>query len=312
MPHHSAGVEIRELSTPDELDQLTRIFDDVWHPDPTNRPVTTDMLRALSHAGNYVAGAFIGGHLAGGSVAFFGTPLGEVLHSHITGVSRLGAGHRVGSALKSHQAQWAQARGISTITWTFDPLVARNAYFNITKLGAVPVRYYRGFYPAAGSELGDGDEADRLLMHWPVPPSDPAPADPATPADTARDTTEPTVDDLLADGAVSAIDLSDPERPTAVATVAESSATGSNGTGSDTTRTDATVLIPVPRDIESLRRHHPVQATRWRHALREALAPLLDGDDGTGDAGTAPRSGRPVTFLRSGCYVFGAPGTTAR
>ncbi|STS10865.1 Uncharacterized conserved protein [Gordonia bronchialis] len=104
---------------------------------PTQQPpVSTDMLRALSHAGNYVAGAFIGDHLAGGSVGFFGAPVGHTLHSHITGVSKRGRGHNVGYALKMHQRTWALHRGLRTITWTFDPLVARNAYFNITKLGA--------------------------------------------------------------------------------------------------------------------------------------------------------------------------------
>ncbi|NED67426.1 GNAT family N-acetyltransferase, partial [Streptomyces sp. SID10244] len=119
---------------------------DVWHPDPGNRPVSVDMLRALSHAGNYVAGAYVGDRLAGGSVGFFAAPVGHTLHSHITGVSRIGRGHNVGHALKMHQREWAVARGLQTITWTFDPLVARNAYFNVAKLGAVPVAYHRDFY----------------------------------------------------------------------------------------------------------------------------------------------------------------------
>lgn len=302
MPHESAGVEIRELSTTDDLDRLTRIFDDVWHPDPTNRPVTTDMLRALSHAGNYVAGAFVGGQLAGGSVAFFGTPLGDELHSHITGVSRLGAGHRVGYALKIHQREWARKLGLSTITWTFDPLVARNAYFNITKLGAVPARYYRDFYGDIGAELGGTDESDRVLMRWSIASEDDDPAGNGAPSDAdgrlpeQPDAAARTVDDLIADGAVAAIDLTDPDRPHAA---------------SKSVADTATVLIPVPRDIDSMRRHHPVQATRWRHALRDAMAPLLDDSaEGTGDAGDSA-AGRPVGFLRSGWYVFGPTGQTA-
>ena len=63
MSDATLGVEVRELSSPDELEDLLRIFDDVWRPDPTNRPVGTDMLRALSHAGNYVAGANISGFI---------------------------------------------------------------------------------------------------------------------------------------------------------------------------------------------------------------------------------------------------------
>ena len=77
--------------------------------------------------GNYVVGAFIDGVLAGGSVRVLQAPVGTTLHSHITGVSRLGRGHNLGRALKLYQRQWAIDRGLSEITWTFDPLVSRNA-----------------------------------------------------------------------------------------------------------------------------------------------------------------------------------------
>ena len=74
-------------------------------------------------------------------------------------VTRRGRGHQVGHALKMHQRRWALERGLSTITWTFDPLVARNAYFNLAKLGATPVHYYEDFYGELGDELG-GDAPD--------------------------------------------------------------------------------------------------------------------------------------------------------
>lgn len=268
MPHEALGVEIRELTSNDELEQLTHIYDDVWRPDPSNRPVSTDMLRALSHAGNYVAGAFVGGRLAGGTVAFFGAPAGEVLHSHITGVSRLGRGHQVGYALKQHQRGWAADRGLRTITWTFDPLVSRNAYFNITKLGAQPTHYYRDFYGDIGDELGGLDESDRVLMNWPV-------AGATSGSDGHR-----TIGDLLAAGAVLSIDADDAANPHLLDV---------------TVAADSVVLVPVPHDVEAMRRTSPRDASRWRSVVREAMAPLL--------AGPEPRR---VTFLRSGCYVFGA------
>ncbi|MCH5644235.1 MULTISPECIES: GNAT family N-acetyltransferase [unclassified Gordonia (in: high G+C Gram-positive bacteria)] len=273
MPHASPGVEIRELSSPDELEDLARVFDDVWRPDPANRPVSTDMLRALSHAGNYVTGAFIGDHLAGGSVAFFAAPVGQTLHSHITGVSRRGRGHHVGYALKMHQRRWALHRGLSTITWTFDPLVARNAYFNITKLGAEPCHYYEDFYGDIGDELGGDDDSDRVLASWDLRADD----EPAAEANSAEE--------LVASGAVLGIDI-ESGRPEA--------------------RTDrfdpaTTIVVPVPRDIEAMRHSHPVDAARWRIALREALSPLL----------VEGHSRRSVDFLRSGHYVLGAAGSGA-
>ncbi|AZG45668.1 GNAT family N-acetyltransferase [Gordonia insulae] len=273
MPHTSTGVEIRELTTPDDLEQLTRVFDDVWHPDPGNRPVSVDMLRALSHAGNYVAGAYVKDRLAGGSVGFFSAPVGTALHSHITGVSRIGRGHNVGHALKLHQRDWALARGLTAITWTFDPLVARNAYFNIGKLGAVPVAYHRDFYGELGDELAGADESDRLLVSWAL--------DAAAPTPPAR-----TADDLLAAGAQSAIRVVDDE-PQAIADIDP----------------DALVVIPVPRDIEALRRTQPVTASHWRIALRDVLSPLFPTD--------VAASTRDTGFLRSGHYVV-APAPDAR
>ncbi|MEE4023534.1 GNAT family N-acetyltransferase [Gordonia sp. PKS22-38] len=260
------GPEIRELTDPADLDKLTRVFDDVWHPDPANRPVSVDMLRALSHAGNYVAGAFVGDRLAGGSVAFFAAPVGTTLHSHMTGVSRIGRGHNVGSALKMHQRGWALARGITTITWTFDPLVARNAYFNIAKLGAAPIAYHRDFYGDLGDELGGGDESDRLLMSWALDVPLPEP-------------TDETVDDVVGAGGRMGIETTG-EVPKAIA------------------ESGSPVVIPVPRDIEAMRRTDPVAASHWRTAVRDALAPHFASD--TAAAAPATR------FLRSGHYVVAA------
>ena len=280
-------LEIRELSTPQDLDHLTRVFDDIWHPDPTNRPASADMLRALSHAGNYVVGAYVDGALAGGSVGFFAAPLGESLHSHMTGVSRLGAGHQVSYALKLHQREWALARGITTITWTFDPLVARNAYFNVTKLGAQPTSYHRDFYGDIGDELGGADESDRVLMSWSLPDA-PTSASRTDTASTDIAGSDITGSDIAGAGAaapvgdaqvIELIDVSDLSHPTLT----------------EARYTDADTLhIAVPRDIEGLRRTDPRTASRWRTVSREALSPLLSGP-----------SGRPVAFRRSGCYVFG-------
>lgn len=265
MPNASPEVEIRELSEPADLDRLIGIFDDVWRPDPASRPVTTDMLRALAHSGNYVTGAFVGDRLAGGSVGFFAAPAGETLHSHMTGVSRIGRGHHVGHVLKLHQQQWALVRGLRRITWTFDPLVARNAYFNIAKLGAAPIAYFRDFYGEIADAINTGDESDRMLMSWEL--------DTEPPAETGA-----SVDDLLTAGARLLI-----EGPEDDPHAADPSTSGPPGT----------LVIPVPRDIEAMRRSRPVAASRWRLALREALGPLFI-------EGATP----PATeFLRSGHYV---------
>ena len=72
----------------------------------------------------------------------------------------------VGYALKLHQRAWALQRGIATITWTFDPLVRRNAYFNLAKLGVRATRYLPNFYGAMQDPINAGDDTDRLLVDW--------------------------------------------------------------------------------------------------------------------------------------------------
>ncbi|MGH9304492.1 MAG: GNAT family N-acetyltransferase, partial [Acidimicrobiales bacterium] len=102
------------------------------------------------------------------SVAFAAPGLGDrvVLHSHVTAVS--GARHRtgVGGALKLHQRAWALEHGFEVITWTFDPLVARNARFNLSKLAARVDRYLVNLYGELDDVINSGGESDRLLVRW--------------------------------------------------------------------------------------------------------------------------------------------------
>ena len=162
----AAGVRIRELTELDELGDVYRLYDAIWRPDPKNPPVTTELLRALTKAGNYVAGAYDGSELVGACVGFFGAPAGRELHSHIAGVSRAALGRSVGFALKLHQRAWALRHGVATIAWTFDPLVSRNAYFNLAKLAATPAEYLPNFYGGMHDGINGGDETDRLLVRW--------------------------------------------------------------------------------------------------------------------------------------------------
>ena len=111
------------------------VLSEVWGGDRTGMP--PNLLRALAHSGNYAVGLYDGERMVGASVAFFAAPAQRSMHSHITGVL---AGYRslgLGRLLKQHQRDWAFAHGVGHITWTFDPLVARNAHFNLDVLGAV-------------------------------------------------------------------------------------------------------------------------------------------------------------------------------
>ena len=72
----------------------------------------------------------------------------------------------VGFGLKQHQRTWSMDRGVMSIEWTFDPLVRRNAHFNLVKLGADAVEYLVNFYGPMDDGINTGEESDRILVRW--------------------------------------------------------------------------------------------------------------------------------------------------
>lgn len=162
----NAGVSVREISGIGEQAGAIRLLSEIWKRSPENPPVPPELLRAMGKAGNYIGGAFVEDELIGVAIAFHADPERRALHSHIAGISPAHAGRSVGFALKQHQRAWALARGIDTIEWTFDPLVARNAYFNLTKLGAHATEYLANFYGEIADGINTDGETDRLLVTW--------------------------------------------------------------------------------------------------------------------------------------------------
>jgi len=167
-------VEIRALRTAEQMHTASAVLSEVWGGDRTGMPA--NLLRALAHAGNYAVGLFDDDRMVGASVGFLGLLDAEELslHSHITGILDGYRGRGLGRALKQHQREWALARGIGRITWTFDPLVARNASFNLRALGARVSAYLVDHYGAMDDGVNRGDETDRLFVEWrldePAPP----------------------------------------------------------------------------------------------------------------------------------------------
>jgi predicted GNAT superfamily acetyltransferase len=281
----TAGVDVRELHEVAELRQVARLFREIWRPaagDPP--PVTAELLRALAHAGNYVAGAWAGERLAGACMGFLawpggahghppdGTPAGPAggglaLHSHIAGVAPGTQRRGVGFALKAHQRAWALSHGLPLVVWTFDPLVARNAWFNLTKLAAAATGYLPDFYGPMTDAINAGEESDRLLVSWRL-------EDPRVAAACSGSPGEPDPEALRAAGATVALDSDAGGLPVAGPTDAE------------------LLLVRVPPDVEELRARDPAAARRWRHAVRDTLGGLM----GAGAAVTG--------FARTGCYVL--------
>ena len=158
VPPTLGGVTVRGVDLVADLEEVSLLLSKIWNRTPGSRQITVSMLRALSMSGNYVGAAFADGHMVGAAVGFF-APASSALHSHIAGVDPGSQARHVGFLLKSHQRDWALQRGIHSISWTFDPLVRRNAYFNLVKLGARATLYLPDFYGPMYDGLNRGEES---------------------------------------------------------------------------------------------------------------------------------------------------------
>ena len=138
------------------------VFDKTWAMD-SGTEITPNLLQAMVHSGAYLSGAFIDGNCVGAAFAFPATTGGLHLHSHMTAVLDKFRDKGIGYALKVDQYKWAKQNNYKEITWTFDPLVARNAKLNLLKLGVEISAYYPNFYGDMPDELNAGDESDRVM-----------------------------------------------------------------------------------------------------------------------------------------------------
>ena len=146
--------------------QLAReIFDLTWAMD-AGTEITPNLLQAMVHSGAYLSGAFIDKKIVGAAFAFPATNNGLHLHSHMTAVLDEYRDKGVGYALKIDQWSWAKKKNYSHLSWTFDPLVRRNAKLNIVKLGVDISAYHPNFYGEMPDALNAGDESDRLMVSW--------------------------------------------------------------------------------------------------------------------------------------------------
>src|SRR5487761_124316 len=122
----------------------------------------------LGRAGGLVLGAFTpGGDLIGFTAAMPAwRGKQRYYHSLSLGVLPGYQGQGVGKALKREQRRRALRAGIERIEWTFDPMRAKNALFNLEKLGAVVRHYVPDYYGAVESRLQQGLPSDRLICEW--------------------------------------------------------------------------------------------------------------------------------------------------
>jgi predicted GNAT superfamily acetyltransferase len=233
-----SGVQVRTVDDAAGHQEAADVLQEIWeHPD--GAPLPPAMLRAFAFTGNYVGAAFEGDRIVGAAIGFRTDH--DALHSHIAGVLPSHQGRSIGYLLKLHQRAWALQRGLGVIAWTFDPLIRRNAHFNLVKLGASVAGHLPDFYGEMTDHINAGDHSDRLLVEWDLCGAVPGRV------------VSPSAD------AVTVLHATGDDRP-------ELAPAG----GSEW-------ILQLPADVERLRRTDPGLARRWRSAFRETVAQLLTG-----------------------------------
>lgn len=165
-------IEIREVTTVEDLAECVALQREVFaSPDLEISPVRH--LIVTRHAGGWTLGAYRDAKLVGFvlSVPMFRNGTERAFYSHMTAVRQEFQNLRIGARLKWAQRERALREGINYIKWTYQPVQARNAFFNLERLGVTIRTYMPNFYGTDYSTSPEQNEAvgldsDRLFADW--------------------------------------------------------------------------------------------------------------------------------------------------
>src|SRR5690554_1040188 len=237
-----AGVRIADEHEMARFRDIDSLFKTVWGLDSTG-PIPAELVRSMSHGGANVCAAYNSDNALCGAAVMIGSAEDPSVYSLIAGVLPGVVDRGVGFAIKQHQRAWALARGIDRMVWTFDPLVSRNARFNLSKLGASSSEYIENFYGAMQGQINANDESDRLVTIWQLG------------SETAVSASEGRVPDIqLPDfTAGDVLELGPDGEPVLVAS-------------------SGALWCRVPEDVVELRQQSPDVAAAWRSCIRSAFS----------------------------------------
>jgi predicted GNAT superfamily acetyltransferase len=160
------GILVRHCHGIEEFEACVLLEREVWKSADTD-VVPIPLFVVAAETGGQVLGAFDSNYLVGFTMAIAGWRHRKpFLHSHMTAVRDGYRDRGIGRQLKLFQRADALTRGISLIEWTFDPLDAKNAYFNFMRLGAIARRYVPNAYGITTSPLHGALPTDRLVAEW--------------------------------------------------------------------------------------------------------------------------------------------------
>jgi predicted GNAT superfamily acetyltransferase len=239
----SDGVVIRDCATLEEYSECVVIQEETWGRGFSER-VPAAILRVSQRIGGVTAAAFDArGHMLGFVFGITGVEGDQLVHwSDMLAVRPEARGRQLGERLKQFQREKVRALGVRTIMWTFDPLVSRNAHFNINRLGALPIEYAVNMYGTTRSTLHGALPTDRFIVAW--------------------DCSEEAETHLGNEYAADEAPLVNPV---------------SNDTPSLVELDTPPVLrVQIPSDVQPILQGQPALATRWRDITRRVFTERLN------------------------------------
>lgn len=227
------------------LEEIVDLQQRVWNDSPRNA-VPSHLLAIAQDTGGMVLVARNKSGQALGFLLALGTTQGELI-LHQLGVAPNARSQNIGLKLCLTLFSEAQKKGITKISWTFDPLRSANANLYLEKLGSVASKYTINKYGKVASKLYGENPTDRLTCDWDI--TSPEVSSKIT---MARPKTRlPTTLQQLADLPIVTEPIKNPKQ------------------------TPDQFLVEIPYDIDQL---EATEKTRWRWQLREILTSVLETD----------------------------------
>ena len=186
MRRNHAHVSVRPLTSPEEMRDGVQLYRDVFELEPTDPAVSPRILASLPRNGGTVLGAYAEGRMVGFTFGYLGknARTGEIYHySQVAAVHPDWQGLGVGRALKLGQREHVLATGVTRMRWTFDPLRAANAHFNLDVLGARGRWFVPDVFGVEDTGRDAGMPSDRLIAEWDLT-AEPGARHPARPPHT--------------------------------------------------------------------------------------------------------------------------------
>src|SRR6266481_5557325 len=162
-------VQIRRAQSVEDYQKVVELEKEVWgYTDPADLAAVPILMIANRFGGAVLVAENAAQRMIGFAMANLGWTSEKKLFwwSHMTAVVEEYRNKGLGLLLKLRQREEALASGIDEIRWTFDPLQALNAHFNLHKLGVIVGQYEENVYGYSSSRLHQGLPTDRFVAEW--------------------------------------------------------------------------------------------------------------------------------------------------